>query len=78
MKEQDIILQTVVKVMGMLRSGRINTYTRNIDIVRLIIKERKKVSWDKETGLYITNGENFGFSRFIFKNTLICSRKELK
>ena len=44
MKEQDIILQTVVKVMGMLRSGRINTWTRNIDIVRLIIKERKKVS----------------------------------
>ena len=44
MKEQDIILQTVVKVMGMLRSGRINTYTRNIDIVRLIIKERRKAS----------------------------------
>lgn len=44
MKEQDIILQTVVKVMGMLRSGRINTSTRNIDIVRLIINEKKKAS----------------------------------
>lgn len=44
MNENEIILHTVVKVMGMLRTGRINASTRNIDIVREIIKERRKVS----------------------------------
>ena len=44
MKEQDIILQTVVKVMGMLRTGRINAFTRNIDVVKIILEERRKAS----------------------------------
>lgn len=44
MKEQDIILQTVVKVMGMLRTGRINACTRNMDVVKIILEERRKAS----------------------------------
>lgn len=44
MNEDEIILHTVVKVMGMLRRGRINANTRNIDIVRLIIEEKKLAS----------------------------------
>lgn len=44
MKEQDVILQTVVKVLSMLRTGRINASSRAIDITRVIIEERKQAS----------------------------------
>ena len=44
MNENELILHTVVKVMGMLRTGRINTCTRNIDVVKIILEERRKAS----------------------------------
>lgn len=47
MDENEVILTTVVKVMNMLRTGRINASTKNFDIVRIIVEDRKKVSKTK-------------------------------